>query len=298
MADLPENSWISPKVLTIIAEQQVTEKGLKDARTTFLLAISAGISIGLGFVFYTTVTTGTGNVAWGLSHLVGGAMFSLGLMLIVVCGGELFTSTVLTTVARASRKITTAQMLKTWFFVYAGNFVGSLLLVAIIFLAGVHLSADGLWGLNALNIAQHKLHHTYTQAIMLGIMCNIMVCLAIWMSFAMKSSFEKAIIVILPVALFVATGFEHCVANMFMIPMGMVIQNFAGPEFWTAVGADPSKWASLTLSNFVFDNLIPVTIGNILGGGVFVGLGHWYIHRKPYLEKETTGIKGSEAQKA
>ncbi|AJQ95244.1 formate transporter FocA [Gynuella sunshinyii] len=282
---MSQNQWVSPAELTEIAEQQLTYKALKDPKTTFLLAITAGLFIGLGFVFYITVTTGAGDMAWGVSKLIGGLCFSLGLMLLVTCGGELFTSTVLTTVAWASRKASGATVLKTWVVVYFGNLVGSLLLVAIVFAAGQQTADHGAWGVNAMNIAQHKLHHTFVEAVALGILCNLMVCLAVWMSYGCKNNFEKALIVMMPVAMFVAGGFEHCVANMFMIPLGMSIAHFSPAEFWDMANVGQSAYQDLTISNFLLKNLLPVTIGNIIGGGLMVGLTYWKIYRQPHMNQ-------------
>lgn len=270
-----------PHQITEKADNIAYTKATKAFLSSFYLAITAGMFISLAFVFYITVTTGTENVAWGIQKLIGGLAFSMGLLLVVVVGGELFTSSTLTLIAKASRRITTAQMLKNWSVVYLGNFVGATFLVFLIFLSGLYLSDHGQWGLNALLTAQHKLHHTYTQAIALGMLCNIMVCLAIWMAFGARTITDKMFAVLLPVAMFVSSGFEHSIANMFMVPTGIMIQHFAPLEFWQAIGRSPADFADLTISSFVTDNLIPVTIGNIIGGGVIVGLMHWMIYLRP-----------------
>jgi len=270
-----------PHQITEKADNIAYTKATKAFLSSFYLAITAGMFISLAFVFYITVTTGTENVAWGIQKLIGGLAFSMGLLLVVVVGGELFTSSTLTLIAKASRRITTAQMLKNWSVVYLGNFVGATFLVFLIFLSGLYLSDHGQWGLNALLTAQHKLHHTYTQAIALGMLCNIMVCLAIWMAFGARTITDKMFAVLLPVAMFVSSGFEHSIANMFMVPTGILIQHFAPLEFWQEIGRTPAEFADLTISSFVTDNLIPVTIGNIIGGGVIVGLMHWMIYLRP-----------------
>ncbi|HEY7864933.1 MAG TPA: formate/nitrite transporter family protein, partial [Psychromonas sp.] len=180
-----------PHQITEKADNIAYSKATKAFLSAFYLAITAGMFISLAFVFYITVTTGTENVAWGIQKLVGGLAFSMGLLLVVVVGGELFTSSTLTLIAKASRRITTGQMLKNWTVVYFGNFVGATFLVFLIFLSGLYLSDHGQWGLNALLTAQHKLHHTYVQAIALGMLCNIMVCLAIWMAFGARTITDK-----------------------------------------------------------------------------------------------------------
>lgn len=270
-------SVFSPKEMTQIAERAGYYKISKSPLTTCYSAIVAGIFIAIAFAFYTTVTVGVQDVPYGLAKLVGGICFSLGLMLVVVCGNDLFTSTILTFLPKLTQKITWTQMFKNWTLVYVGNFIGGLLFVAVVFLAGQTMVANGQWGLNVLNIAQHKLHHTFTEALFLGFLANLLVCLAVWMSYAGRTLVDKAFIMILPVAMFVASGFEHSIANMFMIPMGIVIKHFAAPEFWTAIGHIPADFDQLTIVHFLQDNLLPVTLGNILGG-LAVAIVYWRLH--------------------
>ncbi|WP_220217986.1 MULTISPECIES: formate transporter FocA [unclassified Gilliamella] len=273
---------LSPAQMTQIAEEIGNYKVNKHPSSTILSAIIAGVFISIAFVFYITVTTGTATVAFGLAKLVGGICFSLGLMLVVCCGADLFTSTVLTILPRMTHKVSWFKMIRNWIFVYIGNFIGAILFVAVIWFSGQYMVANGLWGLNVLQTADHKLHHTFVEAVFLGLLANLMVCLAAWMSYAGRSLLDKMLIMVLPVAMFVASGFEHSIANMFMIPMGIVINNFASPEFWTAVGVSPDAFKELTVEHFILNNLIPVTIGNILGG-LAVALPYWALYlRKPH----------------
>lgn len=272
----------SPAQMTQIAEDIGNYKLNKHPYSTILSAIIAGVFISIAFVFYITVTTGTATVAFGLAKLVGGICFSLGLMLVVCCGSDLFTSTVLTILPRMTHKVSWMRMIRNWILVYIGNFIGAILFVAVIWFSGQYMVANGLWGLNVLQTADHKLHHTFIEAVFLGLLANLMVCLAAWMSYAGRSLLDKMLIMVLPVAMFVASGFEHSIANMFMIPMGIVINNFASPEFWLSVGVSPDEFKALTVEHFVFNNLIPVTIGNILGG-LAVALPYWALYlRKPH----------------
>ena len=264
---------LKPEAIAAVAEDITYGKATKPAAKTFMLAITAGAFISIAFVFYITV------LATGGSKLAGGVCFALGLILCVILGGELFTSTTLTLVARAANRITWSQMLKNWAIVYFGNLIGGLIMVALIMLSSQYMNTSGQWGLTALNVAQHKIHHTFVEAVALGILCNLMVCLAAWMAFGGRTMTDKALIMILPVAMFVASGFEHSIANMFMIPVGIAIQTFAGPDFWQAISADPAKYADLTIGHFIVNNLIPVTIGNIIGGGM-IGLTYWFIFRR------------------
>ncbi|EGU38165.1 putative formate transporter 1 [Vibrio ichthyoenteri ATCC 700023] len=253
-------------------------KATKDPVKSFLLAISAGIHIGIAFIFYTTVTTGASEMAWGMTRLIGGIAFSLGLILVVVTGGELFTSSVLTLVARASGKISWGMLIKNWCVVYVGNMIGALLLVGCMLLTKQYMFDHGQVGLNAMAISQHKLHHGFFQAVALGIMCNVLVCIAVWMTFSGRTLTDKIMVMILPVAMFVSAGFEHCIANMFQVPMAIGIKNFAPAEFWQMTGANIADYADLNMIDFIMNNLVPVTLGNIIGGGLFVGIWYWMIY--------------------
>lgn len=272
----------NPTQMAQIGEDAGAYKATKNQFYSFLSAISAGAFIALAFVFYTTTQTGTAGAPWGLTKLVGGLVFSLGVIMVVVCGCELFTSSTMTMVARANNRISTWQMLRNWVVVYFGNFIGGLFIVALIWLGGQIMAANGQWGLTILNTAQHKIHHTWTEAFALGMLCNIMVCLSVWMTYAGKTLTDKAFIQILPIALFVSSGFEHSVANMFMIPMGILTAHFSAPEFWQAIGLNPEQYADLDVYHFIVKNLIPVTLGNIVGGGVCVALMQWYTN-KPHV---------------
>lgn len=277
---------LSPAETAKKVEDVAVEKINRNKLSTFMLAVTAGIFIGIAFVFYVVATSGAhGMLPYGLTKLIGGLCFSLGLMLVVILGGELFTSTVLTITARASKRISTKQLLGNWALVYFGNFVGAMILVALMITAKHYMSGHGVFGLGYMTTAQAKLHHTFSQAFALGIMCNILVCLAVWMSYAARTVTDKLLAVVLPVAMFVAAGFEHCIANMFLIPMAIVTKNVAGPEFWTSIGANPSQFADLNWQQFIFHNLVPVTLGNIVGGAIFIGLTYWFVFRRPSLNR-------------
>ncbi len=285
MQDSPEQKTLfTPSEMMGQAEQFALGKTQKRPATVLGLAIMAGAFIGLAFLFYITVTTGSSGLGWGPSRLFGGLAFSMGLILIVVCGGELFTSSVLTCIAWANRQISAGQMLATWGRVYAGNFIGAIALLLLVAAAGSYQLDGGQWGANALAIAQHKLHHSWLQAFALGVLCNLLVCLAIWLTFSSSNPLTKAALVILPVAMFVSSGFEHCVANMFMVPLGIVIHATAPAEFWLQTGLNPAAFNDLTLVNFISNNLVPVTLGNIIGGAVLVGMANWCLYRRPSLE--------------
>ncbi len=270
----------SPFEMTQNALNVAIYKTKKQPLTTFVSAILGGAFIAIAFIFYVTVKTGSQGVSWGLINLVAGIVFSLGLILVVVFAVDLFTSTTLTVLGPIKKQFSLKSMLKNWVTVYLGNLVGAIFLVFLIFMAGQYMQAHGQWGLTVLKVSEHKLSHTFIEAVCLGILCNVMVCGGVWLSYAGKSLTDKTLILILPIAMFVASGFEHCVANMFMLPLGYTIYTFADASFWQMVNIDPSVFSDITITNIVFKNLIPVTLGNIIGGSIFIALPQWFLHLK------------------
>ncbi|QRG80317.1 formate transporter FocA [Citrobacter sp. R56] len=270
-----------PAEMAKVAEQAGVYKVTKKKELAFFLAITAGVFISIAFVFYITVTTGA-EPATALTKLVGGLCFSLGLIFVVVCGADLFTSTVMTVMAKASGLISWRQLIINWFIVYCGNLVGALFFVCLIWFSGQAMTSNGLWGLNVLQTADHKMHHTFIEAVCLGTLCNLMVCLAVWISYSGHSLTDKIAAMLLPISMFVASGFEHSIANMFLIPLAILIRNFSPDAFWNLTQTTADNFPALTMSNFITDNLIPVTIGNIIGGGLLVSVTYWII----YLRKE------------
>jgi formate transporter len=251
--------------------------------TMFALAILAGAFIGCGAIFATIVTTGlsAAGMGFGLVKLLGGLVFCLGLIAVVVAGAELFTGNNLIIMAFASGRVTLAQLLRNWVVVYVGNFVGSILTVVVMIVSKQYTFSSGAVGANALGIAAGKCNLEFLQAIALGIMCNALVCLAVWLCLSARSTTDKILAILFPITAFVAAGFEHSVANMYFIPMGLLIKSFAGPDFWTAIGKTAADYGSLTWGAFFINNLLPVTIGNIIGGAGFVGLVYWFTYLRP-----------------
>lgn len=249
----------------------------------FALAILAGAFIALGAIFATTVTTGgSGALPFGVVKLLGGLVFCLGLILVVVAGAELFTGNNLIVMAWANGKVTTGRLLRNWAIVYVGNFVGSILTAVMMFLSGQYTFGNGELGLNALNIANAKVNLGFGQALMLGVLCNALVCLAVWLCMSARTTTDKILAIIFPITAFVAAGFEHSVANMYFIPMGLFIKSGANAPFWGGgLAFTAADYANLTWSNFIWANLLPVTIGNIIGGAGMVGLVYWFIYLRP-----------------
>lgn len=238
------------------------------------LAVLAGAFIGLGAAFATTITAGTsGEWPYGVTRLLTGLVFCLGLILVIVGGAELFTGNNLIVMAWASKKVTTSAVLRNWIIVYLGNFIGSLGTALVIFLGKQYTFGGGAVGTTVLTIANSKVHLDFIQAIALGIMCNAMVCLAVWMSYSARSVTDKILAIIFPISGFVAAGFEHSVANMYFIPIGLFIKQF-DPAFVAKTGVDVGE---LTWGTFLVNNLLPVTIGNIIGGAGLVAIVYWFI---------------------
>lgn len=267
------------------AEKMMVAKVQKPFSKVFIASTYGGFFIGLAFIFFTLVTTGSSTMPYGMAKLVGGLCFSMGLILVIVCGADLFTSTTLTFIAKESNKITWFQLFRNWGYVYFGNFIGALFLVFLVYMSGHPWDADGQIALNYMNIVDHKLHHTFIEAIALGIMCNVMVSLGVWLCFSCRTSADKVLVLLFPIAMFVACGFEHCVANMYEIPMGILIKSTTNSQFWISHGINIAKYADLTWGNFFLHNLIPVTIGNIIGGALLIGWGNWLLFLRHLKQK-------------
>lgn len=267
----------------------------------FALAVLAGAFIAMGAVFMTIVTTGaTGILSYGVTRLLAGLAFCLGLILVVVAGAELFTGNNLIIMAWAGGKISTGKLWRNWIIVYLGNFAGSILTAYGMFLSGQYLFNKGAVGLNALNIAAAKTSLDFIPALVLGVFCNALVCLAVWLCMSARTTVDKIVAIIFPISAFVAAGFEHSVANMYFIPVGLFIKNGAPAEFWTAIGQTSADFASITWGNFLIANLLPVTLGNIIGGALMVGLVYWFIYlrpswtgRKDTIEEPDTKLKST-----
>jgi len=259
------------------AEGVGAAKARLDSLSLFVLAILAGAFIGLGAMFSITAAAGMGALPFGLVQFVAGIAFSLGLILVILGGAELFTGNTLMVMAWASGRISLAEMLRAWGIVYAGNFVGAVATALLVALAGQYLGGSGAVGAKALDLAAAKAALPWERAFFLGILCNVLVCLAVWLALGAHSTADKILAMILPVAAFVAAGFEHSVANMYILPLGLFIKALAGESFWQAIGAGPSDYAGLDWPAFLW-RLIPVTAGNIIGGGVLVGAVYWFVY--------------------
>jgi formate transporter len=263
--------------------------GIRKAQTDFwtmlALAVLAGAFIAAGALYSTTVSAGAAVLPYGVGRLLAGLVFSLGLILVIVAGAELFTGNNLIVMAWAGGKVKTRLLLRNWGIVYLGNFIGAILTALIMLGTRQYMFGKGSVGVAALNTALTKVTLTPIQAVFLGIMCNALVCMAVWLCFSARSTTDRILAIIFPISAFVAAGFEHSVANMYFIPMGLLIKQFAPASFWAAdalAKATPAitveAYAKLTWVNFLVNNLIPVTIGNIVGGAGLVGLVYWFAY--------------------
>jgi formate/nitrite transporter len=259
----------------------------------FVLGVLAGSFISLGAMFSTVVTAG-GDMAPGVARLLSGLVFSLGLILVVIAGAELFTGNNLMSIAFASRRIRLRALLRAWGIVYIGNFVGALATALVVYWSGETRDVAGV-GRQALDIAATKTSLGFGAAILLGVLANALVCLALWLALSARSVTDKIVAIILPVAAFVAAGFEHSIANMYFIPSGLFLKEWAPDSFWTGTRLAPGRYGDLTWSAFLVDNLLPVTIGNIIGGSVLVGLVYWYVYRRDTGEGDGSAGEGTRS---
>lgn len=211
----------------------------------------------------------------GMGRLVSAAVFPVGLMMVVLCGAELFTGNCLMIIGVLDRKVRISGMLRNWVLVYLGNFLGALLVVALMKSTGLWETGSGLLGASVIKTAQAKVQLSFGQAFVRGILCNWLVCLAVWMSTGARETVSKIFAIWFCIGLFVISGFEHSIANMYFIPAGIAAAADSGLA--QLAGCDVSV---LTVGNFLVKNLLPVTLGNILGGGLFVGMVYWFTGRK------------------
>ena len=227
-----------PQEMATRAEYMGERKADMPLLTMFTLATLAGAFIGLGAMFATTTAAGTAGVLpYGVARVLTGLVFCLGLVLVIVGGAELFTGNNLIVMAWASGKVSSTSLMRNWTRVYIGNFIGSIATVILVFASQQYLFGNGSVGQTALGIANSKMHLGFTQAIALGVLCNILVCLTVWLTFSARSTIDKIAAIIFPITAFVAAGFEHSIANMYFIPMGLLIKNL-DPSFAAASNID------------------------------------------------------------
>ncbi len=245
-----------------------------------ILGIFAGVFIGFGAQLATVAGHDMSTYfGVGFSKLLMGAVFSVGLMLVVIAGAELFTGNNLVVLSALDKRISWGKVFSHWGIVFAANFIGSILLVYMIFFSGLWKTSSYHVGAFALKIANGKVNLSFMEAFTRAILCNWLVCLAVWMAFASRYVIGKIFAILFPVMAFVASGYEHSIANIFFIVKGILLKS--QPEVVAASGLSADQLGNLNWSGFIFGNLIPVTIGNIIGGAFFVAFLYWMVYLKP-----------------
>jgi len=267
-------------------KEAVEKVGVKKTNLPFLaslmLAVIAGGSIGLGALYYTIIVSDPG-LSFATARVMGGLAFSLGLIIVLVGGAELFTGNNLIVMAWASGNVSTREMLRNWVVVYFGNLIGSVGL-AILVLLSHHLDMNGgRVGLSILSTAAAKIQPDAVTLFFKGVLCNLLVCLAVWLAYAGRSVTDKVVALVFPVSAFIAAGFEHCVANMYFLPLAWLL---------TQTGHVPPGFdASVITVGGIIHNLVPVTLGNIVGGAGLVGAMYWTIYRTAFGQDNANRAK-------
>jgi formate/nitrite transporter len=287
---------ILPPAMAARAEESGVKRASTDPLTILVLSVLGGAFVAFGAILATTVTAGSAAITapdgaaalsaglpYGIARLLTGLVFCVGLILVIVGGAELFTGNTLIVMAWASGKIKTRAVLLNWVIAFIGNFIGSIATAGLMFLTTQYTFGGGSVGLVALTTANSKTALAFVPALTLGIMCNALVCLAVWMCYGARTTMDRVVTIVPPITAFAAAGFEHCVANMYFIPMGLLIKAGAPDGFWKSIGKTPADFPTLTWENFLA-NMAPVTIGNIIGGSIMVGAVYWFV----YLRRTST----------
>lgn len=262
---------LTPAQITAKAEDLGITKTEMSFGRSFMLSIMAGAFISMGAMFFCLVV-GDPNLPFAIQRVLGGFLFCLGLILVVVAGAELFTGNTMIIMTAASKRIRWSAVWKNWVVVFIGNFIGALVIVGLVFLSEMPNMNGGQIGQTMVSVAAGKMHAGWLALFAKGIMCNFLVCLGVWMAYASKTVADKILAVLFPITAFVACGFEHCVANMFFLPMGALLASLG----IAPAGIDP---ATVDMMGALY-NWSATVPGNIVGGAIFVGLAYWFIYRK------------------
>jgi formate/nitrite transporter len=271
-----------PTAMARKAEEVGVTKATMPTLRMFVLAVLGGAFIAFGAGFATVATTdAVASIGTGPTRVLGGLVFSVGLVLVVVAGAELFTGNNLQVMALVARRISPRAKLRSWGIVYAGNLVGAVGTAWLVYAAQQHEVAGGAVGKQALDTALAKSTLDPAAAIARGVLANVLVCLAVWLCMSARSVTDKILAISLPVSAFVAGGFEHSIANMYFLPVGLFVKHGAPDSFWASTGTEAAAYDELTWSSALVDNIVPVTIGNVIGGAVLVGLVYAFVYRSP-----------------
>ena len=274
-----QSNFLSPAEVAELAVGVGQRKAEMSVTNQLILSVMAGAFIAFGAAG-SCVAVHTVESA-GVAKALAGALFAAGLIMVVVAGGELFTGNSLMLMAMAEGRISPWQLLRSWIVVYAGNFAGALLTAGLVCLSGQWGMSGGLLGASVIKTAAGKTALSFQNAFFLGVLCNWLVCLAVWMSFAARDIAGKVLVIFFPIWLFVTSGFEHSVANMYYIPAGILAAaDPALAERAASVGLSPEALANLNWGAMLQANLLPVTLGNVVGGGGLVALAYWFVYRR------------------
>ena len=276
MVDRSSERVVSPECLTPAqieakAEDAAVAKVRLGAARAFVLAMFAGAFIAFGGLFFTIFLSDT-TLSWGPQRVVGGLCFCLGLVLVLLCGAELFTGNALMVCALRSHRISASELARNWAIVWLGNFAGALAVAVLVFFAGIYKLNGEAVATSMVSVAAGKVAPDWATLFFRGVLCNVFVCLAVWIGFAGKTVVDKVVGILLPISAFVACGFEHCVANMYFLPMGALMVA-------SGYGADVAGASSLDIAGILY-NLSAATLGNIVGGALIVALGYWFVYHR------------------
>ena len=285
MSELFGSDAYAPREVAARVESVGVAKARMAMWPLLMLGVLAGAFIGLGALFFVIVQSDA-SLGYATRQVLGGAVFSLGLLLVVVAGAELFTGNNLLAMAWADGRIATRDLLRNWVLVCAANFVGAAGLALLVWLSGHTGANSGAVGRTVVRLALAKQSLPWAEALVRGVLCNVLVCMAVWMAMAGRSVVDKAVAIVPPITAFVAAGFEHSIANMYLFPLAMLVQTGAAP----VAGEAAVTWAGLGA------NLLPVIAGNLLGGSVLVGLSYHLIYRRG-AAGAGSGQQGPESQR-
>ncbi|XMB85889.1 formate/nitrite transporter family protein [Mycoplasmatota bacterium WC44] len=267
------------------------QTGIKKVKLSFAQQLILGILAG-AFISFASEGSNMASFnlfakpeTYGLGKVLAGSIFGTGLMLVLLAGGELFTGNTLIIISVLEGKVKVSEMLKNWGTVYTGNLIGSVLIAFMMVQSGLFNSGSNVLGAVTIKLAAYKVNLPFISALYLGIMANWLVCLAVWLAYGAKNMVGKILGMFFPIWLFVTSGFEHSIANMYYIPAGILAKSNVD---WVAEShLSPEKLANLNWNTFIINNLLPVTLGNIIGGGIFVGFIYWFVYLKGNKNSKT-----------
>ncbi len=268
------HSYSSVEILNraLLANNHKAKRSLK---TTLIMSIFGGSFIAIAGLFYILSASGLSDVPYGIKKFVTAIPFTTGFVLVLTAGADLYTTNVLFAVNSQNKTISWNKTIRVLLWTYFGNFIGALLFLFLVLMGNIYMQGDGLVAKTILELGSAKMSRTWSEALALGILCNFLVCLSYWASLSTPIAVGKIIIIILPIAAFVAAGFEHSVANMFILPFAISVKAILPAEIWNTLNMSAADFSHINLYNMFVKNLIPVTIGNFIGGAIMVG-GFYY----------------------